>query len=51
MTLIDAVLAGAVLVGLVLNAVLRVWWADPLAGFIIVVYGVREGLNAWHGGA
>lgn len=31
-TLIDAVLAAAVLVGLVLNAVAAWWWADPLAG-------------------
>ncbi len=46
-TLIDAVLAGAVLVGLVLNAALGWWWADPLAGFVIVFYGAREGLAAW----
>ncbi|MGO9177952.1 MAG: cation transporter [Candidatus Limnocylindrales bacterium] len=46
-TLIDAVLAGAVLVGLVLNAALGWWWADPMAGFVIVVYGVREGRAAW----
>jgi divalent metal cation (Fe/Co/Zn/Cd) transporter len=30
-TLVDAYLAGAVLVGLVLNALLGWWWADPLA--------------------
>jgi len=35
-TLIDAALAAAVLVGLVLNAVLGWWWADPLAGLVIV---------------
>jgi len=46
-TLVDAFLAGAVLVGLVLNAALGWWWADPLAGFVIVFYGVREGLTAW----
>jgi divalent metal cation (Fe/Co/Zn/Cd) transporter len=46
-TLIDAVLAGAVLLGLVLNAALGWWWADPLAGFVLVFYGVREGLTAW----
>ena len=47
-TLIDAYLAGAVLVGLVLNAVLGWWWADPLAGFVIVFYGLREGWEALH---
>jgi len=46
-TLVDAFLAGAVLIGLVLNAAAGWWWADPLAGFVIVVYGIREGLSAW----
>ncbi len=45
-TLIDAVLAGAVLVGLVLNAALGWWFADPLAGLVVVYYAVREGLGA-----
>jgi len=44
-TLVDAYLAGAVLVGLLLNAVLGWWWADPVAGLVIVYYGAREG---WH---
>jgi divalent metal cation (Fe/Co/Zn/Cd) transporter len=35
-------LASAVLVGLVVNAVAGWWWADPLAGFVIVLYGARE---------
>jgi divalent metal cation (Fe/Co/Zn/Cd) transporter len=47
-TLTDAYLAGAVLVGLLLNAALGWWWADPLAGFVIVFYGVREGWEALH---
>jgi divalent metal cation (Fe/Co/Zn/Cd) transporter len=47
-TLIDAYLAGAVLLGLVLNAALGWWWADPLAGFVIVFYGVKEGWEALH---
>lgn len=34
-TLIDAYLAAAVLLGLLLNAGLSLWWADPLAGFVI----------------
>ncbi len=46
-TLIDGILAAAVLVGLVLNALLDWWWADPLAGLVIVYYGIKEGLHAW----
>jgi divalent metal cation (Fe/Co/Zn/Cd) transporter len=45
-TLIDAYLAAAVLAGLVLNAAVGWWWADPLAGLVIVVYGLREGVAA-----
>lgn len=50
-TLIDAILAFAVLVGLALNAWIGWWWADPIASLIIVYYGVREGLHAWNEGA
>ncbi|HEX9038538.1 MAG TPA: cation transporter [Ktedonobacterales bacterium] len=46
-TLIDALLAAAVLVGLTLNALFGWWWADPLAGLVIVYYGVKEGRHAW----
>ena len=42
MTIIDGLLAVAVLVGLVLNAALGWWWADPLAALVIVYYGVKE---------
>jgi len=45
-TLVDAYLAGAVLLGLVLNAAIGWWWADPLAGLVIVFYGIKEGLEA-----
>jgi len=41
-TLIDAVLAVAVLIGLTLNAVLGWWWADPVAGYVLVFYAARE---------
>lgn len=41
-TLIDGVLATAVLVGLVLNAGLRWWWADPATGYVLVYYAIRE---------
>ncbi len=49
-TLIDALLAAAVLVGLVLNALFGWWLADPLAGLVIVYYGIKEGRTAWHEG-
>jgi divalent metal cation (Fe/Co/Zn/Cd) transporter len=41
-TLIDGLLATAVLAGLVLNSLLGWWWADPLAGFVLVYYAARE---------
>lgn len=44
-TLIDAVLAAAVLLGLVLNAALGWWWADPAAGYVLVYYAGREALG------
>lgn len=45
--LIDAWLSGSVLLGLFLNAALGWWWADPLAGVVIVYYGIREAHAAW----
>ncbi len=45
-TLIDGILATAVLIGLVLNATFGWWWADPLAAFVLVYYAVREGKAA-----
>jgi divalent metal cation (Fe/Co/Zn/Cd) transporter len=41
-TAIDGLLALAVLVGLALNSALGWWWADPLAGLVIVYYALRE---------
>jgi divalent metal cation (Fe/Co/Zn/Cd) transporter len=45
-TMIDAALAASVLAGLVLNAALGWWWADPVAGFVLVGYGFKEGWAA-----
>jgi divalent metal cation (Fe/Co/Zn/Cd) transporter len=45
-TMVDAYLAAAVLVGLILNALFGWWWADPLASLVIVYYGVREAIHA-----
>jgi divalent metal cation (Fe/Co/Zn/Cd) transporter len=47
-TVIDGLLASAVLVGLVLNAAVGWWWADPAAAFVIVYYALREGWHALH---
>ncbi|MER5548895.1 cation transporter [Streptomyces sp. NPDC001118] len=41
-TLIDGLLAAAVLISLVLNALAGWWFADPLAGFVLVYYAIRE---------
>ena len=41
-TVVDGLLAGAVLLGLLLNAGPGWWWADPLAGYVLVGYAVRE---------
>ena len=41
-TMIDGILAAAVLVGLTLNAALGWWWADPAAGYVLVYYAARE---------
>ncbi len=45
-TLIDGILATAVLLGLVLNAAAGWWWADPAAGYVLVYHGVREAGSA-----
>jgi divalent metal cation (Fe/Co/Zn/Cd) transporter len=41
-TLIDGILATAVVAGLALNAGLGWWPADPLAGYVLVFYAARE---------
>jgi len=41
-TLVDGLLAVAVLAGLLLNTGPGWWWADPLAGYVLVLYAVRE---------
>jgi divalent metal cation (Fe/Co/Zn/Cd) transporter len=47
-TVIDGLLAAAIVLGLILNAALGWWWADPVAALVIVYYGVREGWHALH---
>jgi len=41
-TMIDGILATAVLVGLVLNTFVGWWWADPVTGYVILYYALRE---------
>lgn len=40
-------LSVALLMGLLLNAVAGLWWADPVAGLFIVAFLVREGAETW----
>jgi divalent metal cation (Fe/Co/Zn/Cd) transporter len=47
--LICAYLSVALLVGLLLNAVLGWWWADPAAAFVIAGFAVKEGRESWRG--
>ena len=49
-TLVDGILATSVLAGLALNAALNWWWADPLAGFVLVYYAGRECAAIFHHG-
>ena len=49
-TMVDGILATAVLAGLVLNAALRWWWADPAAGYMLVFYATREVRNTFFTG-
>jgi divalent metal cation (Fe/Co/Zn/Cd) transporter len=47
--MICAYLSIALLVGLLANAVLGWWWADPVAAFVIAAVAAREGVAAWRG--
>jgi divalent metal cation (Fe/Co/Zn/Cd) transporter len=44
-----AYLAGALLIGLLGNALAGAWWLDPLVGLLIVAVAVKEGAEAWRG--
>ena len=45
-----AYLAGALLLGLLGNALVGAWWLDPAVGLLIAAVAVREGVEAWRGG-
>ncbi len=48
-TLLCTYLSGVLLLGLVLNATLGWWWADPVVGLAIAGVAVNEGREAWRG--
>ena len=48
-TLICSLLSAAVLLGLALNSLFGWAWADSVAALVIVVFAVREGVEAWRG--
>lgn len=48
-TLLCTYLSAVLLVGLVANAVLGWWWADPVAALVIAAVAVKEGREAWRG--
>jgi divalent metal cation (Fe/Co/Zn/Cd) transporter len=46
-TVVDGALACAVLIGVLLNAAVGWWWADPVSALVLVCYGGREARHAW----
>ena len=47
--LLCAYLAAAVLVGLLGNALLGLWWLDPVAALVVAAVAVKEGRESWRG--
>jgi divalent metal cation (Fe/Co/Zn/Cd) transporter len=47
--MVCAYLSIALLVGLLLNAVVGWWWADPAAALVIAAVALREGRQSWRG--
>ncbi|MQA03548.1 MAG: cobalt transporter [Streptosporangiales bacterium] len=50
-TLLCTYLSAVLLVGLLANAQLGWWWADPVAALVIAGVAVKEGRDAWRGDA
>ncbi|MDP1876056.1 MAG: cation transporter [Actinomycetota bacterium] len=48
-TLLCTYLSAVLLAGLLLNATLGWWWADPVVGLVIAALALREGRQAWLG--
>ena len=47
--MICAYLSIALLVGLLANALLGWWWADPAAALVIAAVAAKEGVESWRG--
>ncbi len=47
--LLCAYLAAAVLLGLLGDALLGLWWLDPAAALVVAAVAVREGRQSWRG--
>lgn len=48
-TLACVLLSVILLIGLALNYLFNLWWADPLASLLIVIFMVREGIELFEG--
>jgi divalent metal cation (Fe/Co/Zn/Cd) transporter len=48
-TMLCAWLSAVLLGGLLLNAAVGWWWADPLAALGIAAFAAKEGIEVWHG--
>ncbi len=44
-----AYLSLAILIGLAANAVLGLWWADPLVALVVATVAVQTGVRTWRG--
>jgi divalent metal cation (Fe/Co/Zn/Cd) transporter len=47
--MVCAYLSVALLAGLLANALLGWWWADPAAALVIATVALREGRESWRG--
>lgn len=50
-SLLCTYLSAVLLLGLLLNATLGWWWADPIVGLVVAGLALREGWEAWQGDA
>lgn len=50
-TMVDGLLACAVLLGVLLNTVLGWWWADSAATLVVVYYAIREAIDIFRADA
>ena len=51
MTFLDGCLASGILIALVLNTTLGLWWADPGAAAVVAVLCAREAADTWREGS